>query len=67
MSEDLHNEKQFVLAVLLIMLATFLVIGGGWIVASYMKAVAYTRITGKEVTTWDAMWVDLRIQEPVKP
>jgi hypothetical protein len=36
-----------------------------------VKADAYERVTGKKVSTWDAMWLDLRVQEPaadqVKP
>jgi hypothetical protein len=33
----------------------------GYVVASYMEASAYNRVTGKHVSTWDAMWVDLRV------
>ena len=35
----------------------------GWIVQSYFEASTYRRLTGKQVTTWDAMWVELRVQE----
>lgn len=38
----------------------------GWVSLSYFEAAAYRRVTGKQVTTWDAMFLDLRIQEPVK-
>lgn len=37
-----------------------------WIFPSYMEARAYNRITGKNVSTWDAMWVDLRVQSEAK-
>lgn len=30
------------------------------------EAEAYTRLTGKHVTYWDAVWLDLRVQEQVK-
>ena len=30
------------------------------------EADTYTRLTGKKVTYWDAVWCDLRIQEQVK-
>lgn len=30
------------------------------------EAETYTRLTGKHVTYWDAVWCDLRIQEQVK-
>lgn len=29
---------------------------------SHMEAKAYNRITGQHVSTWDAMWVELRVQ-----
>lgn len=37
-----------------------------WIGASYFEAAAYRRVTGKEVSTLDAMFLDLRVQEPVR-
>lgn len=33
-----------------------------WIFSSAMEAKTYTRLTGREVTTWEAMWVELRVQ-----
>ena len=30
------------------------------------EAETYTRLTGKQVTYWDAVWLDLRIQEQVR-
>ena len=32
----------------------------------YFEAKTYTRLTGKSVSFWDAVWCDLRIQEQVK-
>ena len=32
----------------------------------YFEATTYTRLTGKSVSYWDAVWLDLRIQEQVK-
>jgi hypothetical protein len=32
-----------------------------WVFKSSQEAAAYNRLTGKEVTTWDAMWVELRV------
>jgi hypothetical protein len=29
----------------------------------YMEACAYERVTGKHVSAWDALWLDLRVQE----
>lgn len=34
-----------------------------WVVKSSFEASAYARVTGKNVSTWDAMWLDLRVQE----
>ena len=38
---------------------------GVWIVRSHMEAATFSRITGEQVTTWDAMWVQLRVDRPV--
>ena len=37
-----------------------------WVFSAYMEAKAYNRVTGAHVTTWDAMWVELRVQEHPK-
>jgi hypothetical protein len=34
----------------------------GWVVYSAFEADAYNRITGADVSTWQAMWVELRVQ-----
>jgi len=39
---------------------------GIWVFRSAMKANAFNHATGKHVTTWDAMWIELRVQEPSK-
>lgn len=36
-----------------------------WLVPSYFEARTYSRLTGANVTMWDAMWVDLRVQESI--
>lgn len=36
------------------------------VVSSYLEARAYNRVTGKNVTTWDAMYLDLRVQAEPK-
>lgn len=33
-----------------------------WILPSYFEAKTFSRLTGKSVSTWDAMWVELRIE-----
>lgn len=42
------------------------VLVGVWAIKASITANAYNAVTGKHVTTWQAMWVDLRIQEPAK-
>ena len=44
-------------------LATLFVAAGAWIVQSHFEARAFNRVTGSDVSTWDAMWVELRVQE----
>lgn len=34
---------------------------GIWAFKSSMEAGSYNRITGGNVTTWEAMWVELRV------
>ncbi len=34
---------------------------GGLMFSSYMEARAYNNVTGKNVSMWDAMWIDLRV------
>ena len=48
----------------IILLMTFVSIGY-WL-SCVMEAETYTRLTGKQVTWIDAMWLDLRIQEQIK-
>ncbi len=55
--------KTFDLLCLLVVIAAVLAF---WIGSSAMEASAYRRITGKKVSTWDAMWVELRVQEGAK-
>ena len=35
---------------------------GIWAFRSSMEAKAYNRVTGSNVTTWEAMWIELRVQ-----
>ena len=50
------KDAASVLAVVLICAAVF------WVFSSYQEACAYERVTGHSVTTWDAMWIELRVQ-----
>lgn len=33
----------------------------GWILLSHFEARAFNRVTGAEVSTWDAMFIELRV------
>jgi len=33
----------------------------GWVLGSAQEAAAYNRVTGQNVTVWDAMWIELRV------
>ena len=49
-------------AVVLIALGVVLI--SMWAGFSYFEAKAFTRNTGREVTTWDAMFLQLRVVDP---
>lgn len=46
----------FAAAMIGLMLASF-------VVGAYFEARTYERLTGREVSTWDALWVELRIDD----
>jgi hypothetical protein len=35
-------------------------------VRAYFESRTYNRLTGAHTTTWDALWVELRVQEGTK-
>jgi hypothetical protein len=37
-----------------------------WIIGSSLESSAYNRLTGSHTTTWDAMFLELRVQEGTK-
>lgn len=50
-------KTMFVIVLVVLLLAL-----GAWIFTSAMEARAYNRATGSDVSTWDAMWIELRVQ-----
>jgi hypothetical protein len=54
-------------SIVYILLLLFLIVFacGSWMLGAYMEARSFSRITGEQVTTWDAMWVELRVDRPV--
>ena len=43
-----------------------LFLGAIWVGPSYLEARAYNSATGKNVSVWTAMFVDLRVQDGAK-
>jgi hypothetical protein len=58
------NNEAVLGALMLVLLIGFLV--GMWLVRSHYEASTYQKLTGADVTMWDAMWVELRVQEGTK-
>lgn len=48
---------------LILFLALIIFSTGAWIFNSSMEASAYNKVTGNNVSTWDAMWIELRVQD----
>lgn len=61
-TNDLKYVAQYVCG-FLTMLAIW---AGCWIASSYFEAQSFNRVTGKNVSTWDAMFIELRVQEAAK-
>jgi hypothetical protein len=59
----MDREAKFAVALYATFIVGFLAI---FVVRSRWEAEAYTRLTGKQVSTWDAMFLDLRVQEPIQ-
>lgn len=34
-----------------------------WILCCFFEAQAFNRVTGRNVTVWDAMWLQLRVDD----
>ncbi len=66
MERDWRQVEVVVACVIAAVAFLAFVVGIPWFCAS-MEARAYNRVTGAEVTTWDAVWLDLRVQEDSHP
>lgn len=53
-----------ILTLLLPYILLLLACAGVWPIKSHMEAKAYNRITGANVTTWEAMFLNLRVDLP---
>lgn len=59
-----RSDRDSVIGVALGIISVPLLLAFVWLLPSYFEAKTYRRLTGAEVTMWDAMWVELRVQEP---
>ena len=48
-------------ALLISVLVILFFVNSGWVVQSYFEARSFNKITGKDVSTWDAMFLKLRV------
>ncbi len=55
--EIMKYLETFVVTVLFLSIVIGAVVGH-----SYFEAKAFNRATGQQVTTWDAVWIQLRVQ-----
>lgn len=62
----MKNEKWIDALAGFVVFVVIVAILAAWPIGSYFEAQAYYRVTGKRVSTWDAMWLDLRVQEQTK-
>lgn len=60
------EEKKALKIVILFFVILFALITSIGVTHSYFEAKAFNEATGKNVTTWQAIFLDLRIMEPAK-
>lgn len=63
MSKD---EVFMVKCVAILFVVVILVALSVWALRSSMEASVFNSVTGKNVSMWQAMWIELRVQEPSK-
>lgn len=51
---------------LFLLVGGFTILFGIAVASAYFEAMAYESVTGKRVSTWDALFLDLRVQEEPK-
>lgn len=56
--------KKTILIGVAIFIVTIALVTAPWVIRSYFEARAFENVTGKKVSTWDAMFIELRVQEP---
>jgi hypothetical protein len=61
----MNDTTRVLLGGMLFVVALSLAIGT-WVTQSYFEAQSYNHVTGQNVSTWDAMWIELRVQSEPK-
>jgi len=56
------NKEEFIISIIGIIILIGIGLGIHWFMAS-QEANSYRKFCDKPVTTWDALWLDLRIDE----
>jgi hypothetical protein len=49
-----------------VIIAVILVISATLFIQPYMESKTYNKLTGAKTTWWDALWVELRVQDSPK-
>lgn len=61
------TDSQVSLLVYTVLIALLLCVTAGPVLFfAHMEAKTYNKVTGANVTTWDALWVTLRVDAPSK-
>lgn len=62
MGYTLHNRATDWVTTMLTYLMVIIFILSIYVFMAYMESRTYNKLTGAHTTTWDAMWVNLRVQ-----
>lgn len=65
MSKNKKLDGSEILMIILIITALLAPVVG-WVVKSHFESKIYNKLTGANTTTWEAMWVELRVQDSPK-
>ena len=57
------EDKAIIKIIITILVGILFISTLGWIFQSYQEAKSFNSVTGKNVSTWDAMWIELRVQD----
>lgn len=58
----MNDEVVGIGCTLVLLLALLVGSFGWWIARSALEASSYNRVTNSNVSTWDAMWIELRVE-----